>query len=362
VTTPRHASGHRVAITAIGHHAPPDVRDNQYFTERLNTTDDWIISRTGVRERRVLIDGGTSDLAIAAARRCLAMRGIEADDVDCIIVATITPDHVVPSTAAIIQHKLGASQAWGFDLSAACSAFPYALTVGASLVTAGVAHRVLVCAADKMTTLTNYDDRSTAILFGDAAAAVLLEPTSDPDLGIMDLECRLDGSGVEHLWVPAGGSARPASAETVAARDHYLVVDGPAVFKAAVEGMAATANNLMARNGLTPDSVDWLVPHQANLRIIEAVGRRLGFAREKVMVNVDRYGNTTAASIPLCLSEWHECGRLRQGDDVILVSFGAGYTMGGVYLRWSIPSRRLQTDRHERSTREELRHPLTARL
>ncbi len=328
----------RVAITAIGHYAPPDVRDNQYFTDRLDTSDDWIVARTGIRERRFLPVGGTSDLAVPAAQRCLAMRQIDACDIDCIIVATITPDQVVPSTASTIQHKLGAARAWGFDLSAACSGFPFTLSVGAALVAAQAAQRVLVCAADRMTTLTNYEDRGTAVLFGDAAAAVLLEPATNPKLGIIDLECRFDGSGIEHLCVPAGGSTRPASQETVAAKAHYLVVNGPAVFKAAVEGMSAIVSDLMERNALTPDRVAWLVPHQANLRIIEAVGRRLGFSREKVMVNVDRYGNTTAATIPLCLSEWHERGQLHEGDDVIIVSFGAGYTMGAAYLRWGIPS------------------------
>jgi 3-oxoacyl-[acyl-carrier-protein] synthase-3 len=326
----------RAAITAIGHYAPPDVRDNQYFTAHLDTSDDWIIARTGIRERRFLPAGGTSDLAIPAAQRCLAMRRMDATDIDCIIVATITPDHVVPSTASIIQHRLGATRAWGFDLSAACSGFPFALSVAAALVAAQSARRVLVCAADRMTTLTNYEDRGTAVLFGDAAAAVLVERTMNPEVGIVDLECRFDGSGIEHLCVPAGGSTRPTSAETVAARQHYLVANGPAVFKAAVEGMSAIVADLLMRNALTPDRVAWLVPHQANLRIVEAVGRRLGFPRDKVMVNVDRYGNTTAATIPLCLSEWHERGHLREGDDVILVSFGAGYTMGAAYLRWGI--------------------------
>jgi 3-oxoacyl-[acyl-carrier-protein] synthase III len=326
----------RVAITGIGHYVPADVRDNCYFTNRLETTDDWIVSRTGIRERRVLTAGGTSRLAVPAVRCCLKMRGIEADEIDCIIVATITPDHVVPPTAAIVQRVLGASRAWGFDLSAACSGFPYALSVGSALVASGRARRVLICAADRMTTLTNYEDRNTAVLFGDAGTAVLLEPSEDPELGIIDLECRIDSSGINELQVPAGGSVNPASLETITTRAHYLVQNGPAVFKAAVSGMSEIVSDLMARNGLTPSRVTWLVPHQANLRIIEAVGRRLGFPREKVMVNIERYGNTTAATIPLCLSEWHQSGQLKLGDDVIVVSFGAGYTIGAAYLCWSL--------------------------
>ena len=327
----------RAAITAVAHHVPDEVLDNAYFTARMDTTDEWIRTRTGIHERRVLRDGATSDLAAPAARRCLEARGIGPDDVDCIIVSTITPDHVFPSTAAIVQQKLGARRAWGFDLSAACSGFTYGLAVASSLVTSGAARRVLLCAADKMTALTNYEDRTTAVLFGDAGGAVLVEASEDPEVGLIDFECRVDGDGVGSLYMPAGGSARPASAETVAAREHFLVQDGATVFKAATTGMADVAEALMRRNGLTPDGIDWLVPHQANRRIIDAVGRRLGMPAEKVMLNVDRLGNTSAATIPTCLSEWHASGALAPRDHVVLASFGAGFSMAAVYLRWSVP-------------------------
>lgn len=323
-------------VTALAHHVPAGVYDNAYFAERLNTTEEWILARTGIRERRVAEGGGVSELIVPAARQCLAARGIGPEELDCIMVATITPDYVFPATAAIVQHEIGATRAWGFDLSAACSGFVYGLVVAAKLVESGAARRLLLCGADRMTTLTNYEDRTTAVLFGDAAAVALVEQSEDPELGLRDHLCRMDGSGHSTLLMPAGGSTRPASAETVARREHSLVQDGPAVFRAAVGGMAESAGELMRRNCLCPQSIDWLVPHQANLRIIQSVGSRLRIPPEKVMANIDRYGNTTAATIPLCLSEWHQAGRLRQGDRMILVSFGAGYTMGAVYLRWSV--------------------------
>ncbi len=335
-TTPAGAA--RAAITAVAHHVPDEVLDNAYFTQRLDTTDEWIRTRTGISERRVLREGGTSELVVPAARRCLEMRGIGPDDVDCIIVSTITPDHLFPSTAAVVQQKIGATRAWGFDLSAACSGFTYGLAVASSLVTSGAARRVLLAGADKMTSLTNYEDRTTAVLFGDAAGAVLVEASDDPELGVIDFECRVDASGVGSLYMPAGGSARPASAATVAAGEHFLVQDGTTVFKAATAGMADVSEAVMRRNGLTPETIDWLVPHQANLRIIDAVGRRLGVPGEKVMVNVNRFGNTSAGTIPSCLSEWHASGALALGDRVILTSFGAGFSMAAVYLRWSVPS------------------------
>jgi len=326
----------RAAITGIGHYVPPDIRDNRYFGGQNGVSEEWIFQRTGIRERRILAAGGTSDLVVPAAHDCLRSRGLGANDVDCVIVATITPDHIVPSTAAIVQHRLGAEKAWGFDLSAACAGFPYALNVAASLVTSKAARRVLVCAADKMSTLANEDHPSTAVLFGDAGTAVLVELTTEPELGLIDVTSRSQCDGLEQIYVSAGGSVRPASAATIAAREHYLVLNGPRVFKAAVAEMVRQVTELMARNGLTTSDVKWLVPHQANRRIIDAVGEELGFSPEKVMVNVDRYGNTSAATIPLCLSEWHQSGRLQVGDEVIIVSFGAGYAVGAAYLRWSM--------------------------
>lgn len=326
------------AITSVAHFVPPGVCSNAYFESYLETTDDWIRQRTGIEQRRLAPDTATSDLLLPAAQRCLAARGLLPSDVDVIIVATITPDHPCPSTAAVLQHKLGAHGAWGFDLGAACSGFIYGLAVAASLIRSGVARRVLLCAGDRMSTITDFEDRQTAVLFGDAGAAALIEATEPTDDGIVDQELWMNGEGAATLWVPAGGSARPVSVQTVAERGHFLKQDGRAVFKAAVHGMWTVASTLMDRHGLNPSDIDWLVPHQANLRIVEAVGRKLDFTSERVMVNVQRYGNTSGTSIPLCLSEWHEEGRLRLGDRVLLVSFGAGFTSGAVLLRWMAAS------------------------
>jgi 3-oxoacyl-[acyl-carrier-protein] synthase-3 len=326
----------RATITSIAHYVPPLVYDNSYFESYLDTSDEWIRTRTGITKRHILSEGGTSDLIVPAAEKCLAARGITAEEIDCIIVATITPDHFFPSTAAVVQRKLGAKNAWGFDLSAACSGFIYALVTASKLVESGACRRVLLCGADKMSTITNYEDRTSAVLFGDAAAVTLIEQSDAAELGVVDHLCRIDGEDQAHLCMPAGGSVRPATAETVAKKEHSLYQDGQVVFKAAVSGMAAISMEIMRRNNLTTDSVSWLVPHQANLRILQAVARRMGIGLEKVMINVDRYGNTTAATIPLCLSEWQEQGLLRQGDDVVLTSFGAGFTLGSVYLRWSM--------------------------
>jgi 3-oxoacyl-[acyl-carrier-protein] synthase-3 len=326
-----------VAITSIAHYVPPDVLSNSHFEAYLETTDEWIRSRTGIVERRILRNGATSDLLAPAALECLAARGLTAADVDCVIVATITPDRSCPATAAILQHKIGASQAWGFDLAAACCGFLFGAVTAAALVEAGAATRVLLCAGDKMSAITDYDDRHTAVLFGDAGAAALIEASDSPDLGILDYELWMDGKDESLLRVPAGGSACPASADTVAARGHTLHQDGQAVYKAAVGRMSEITTTLLERNRLSIGHLDWFVPHQANSRIVEAVGRRLRVPEAKVMTNVARFGNTSATSVPLCLSEWHQHGRLRLGDKIVLTTFGAGFTAASLYLSWAIP-------------------------
>jgi 3-oxoacyl-[acyl-carrier-protein] synthase-3 len=326
----------KAAITATGHYVPPDVYPNAWFEERLDTTDAWIQARTGITERRFASTGGASDLALPAARRCLEMRGIEAAALDCIIVATMTPDQPIPSTAALLQAKLGAINAWGFDLAGACCGFVYAMVTATKLVEGGAARRVLVCGADRMSSVIDPTDRSTAVLFGDGAGVVLIESTDDDDVGIFEHVCHMDGEGARALYIPAGGSLMPASTESVTHRRHFVVQDGPAVFKSAVVGMAEVTEELLKRAELTLDDVTWMVPHQANRRIIEAVAKRVGMPLERVVINLDRYGNTVAATIPLGLSEWHEAGRLSYGDRVVLAAFGAGFTSGAVYLRWAI--------------------------
>ena len=326
----------KAAITATGHYVPPDVYPNAWFEQRLDTTDAWIRSRTGIAERRFASEGGASDLALPAARRCLEMRGIEAAALDCIIVATMTPDRPIPSTAAILQAKLGAINAWGFDLAGACSGFVYALVTATKLVEGGAARRVLVCGADRMSSVVDPTDRATAVLFGDGAGVVLVEMSEDDEVGVFEHVCHMDGEGATALYVPAGGSLIPADAESVAQRRHFVVQDGATVFRAAVVGMAEVIAELLKRADLTLEDVAWMVPHQANRRIIEAVARRLGLPLERVVINLDRYGNTVAATIPLCLSEWHADGRLAYRDRIVLAAFGAGFTSGAVYLRWAI--------------------------
>ena len=325
-----------VNITAIGHYAPDTVYDNAHFVSYLDTTDEWILSRTGIRERRALLDGATSDLGAEAARRALAMRGIGPEEVDLIVVATVTPDMFFPSTAALIQNKIGAKNAWGFDLSGACSGFLYALATGSQFIQAGTYKKVLVIGADKMTAIADRNDRNTVILFGDGGAAVLLEPGDEPGYGIVDWVNYMDGSGEEALHMKGGGSRNPATHETVDKGWHYIYQDGKAVFKVAVVGMADVSVEIMKRNNLSSEDVAWLVPHQANMRIIQATADRMGIGMDKVMVNIDRYGNTTAATIPSCLAEYYGNGSLKRGDRLVLAAFGAGYTWGGAYVRWSI--------------------------
>jgi 3-oxoacyl-[acyl-carrier-protein] synthase-3 len=326
----------RATITAIGHYAPEKVLTNADLEKMVETNDEWIRTRTGIRERRILEHGGSSDMAAKAIESLLTKRKISASEIEVIIVATVTPDMFFPATACIVQHKIGASKAWGFDLSAACSGFLFALVTGAKLVESGAYSKVLVVGTDKMSSITDYTDRNNCILFGDAAGAVLLEPTEEDGYGIIDHKLYVDGSGGQYLCMYGGGSLNPPSHETVDKKMHYIYQDGKNVFKLAVKGMADVSVEIMERNNLKSEDVAWLVPHQANLRIIDATAERMGLNHDKVMINIDRYGNTTAATIPLCLSEWWECGKLRKGQNVVLSAFGAGYTWGAVYLKWSL--------------------------
>lgn len=323
-------------ITSIAHYVPDLVYDNKYFESYLDTSDEWIMARTGIKERHILKDGATSDMIVPAAKEALAKAGYTVDDIDCVIVATVTPDHMFPSTAAVVQDKLGIPNAWGFDISAACSGFIFSLKTAAKLVESGAAKRVLLCGADKMSSIIDYEDRATCVLFGDAAGVCIVENSNDPNLGVLDSITRIDGTGGKYLKQIAGGSFKPASHETVDAKEHFVFQDGQAVFKAAVIGMANISVEIMQRNNLTADDVRWLVPHQANLRIISATAERMGLPPEKVMINIDKYGNTTSATIPMCLSEWYQRGEIEKGDNLILSTFGAGFTWGSIYLKWSM--------------------------
>lgn len=323
-------------ITSIAHYLPPDVYDNEYFSKYLDTTDEWIMARTGIKERRFAKDGATSDLIVPAAKECVEKRGISLDDIDCIVVCTVTPDHMFPSTAAVVQNKLGIKNVWGFDISAACSGYLFGLVTAAKLVEAGAAKKCLLCGADKMSSIVDFNDRAQAILFGDGAGVCLIENTDDPNIGLQDHLLYIDGEGGQYLHQVAGGSFKPASHETVNAKEHYIFQDGQAVFKAAVKGMADVSIDIMKKNNLTSDDIAWLVPHQANLRIISATAKRMGLEPEKVMINIEKYGNTTAGTIPICMSEWHQNGQIKKGDNLILSSFGAGFTWGSIWLKWGL--------------------------
>ncbi len=330
----------RATISAVGHWAPEKKLTNADLEKMVDTTDEWIRTRTGITERRILEEGATSDLAAGAVNNLLKNRGITAEDIDLLIVATVTPDMFFPSTACVLQEKIGAHRAWGFDISAACSGFPFALVTAAQFIENGTHERVVVVGADKMSSITDYSDRNNCILFGDAGAAVLLETSADPNAGIQDHILRTDGGGERFLNMRAGGSLHPASHGTVDKRMHYIFQDGKSVFKVAVVSMADVSAEIMERNHLTGKDIDWLVPHQANLRIIDATSDRMGLDRSKVMINIDRYGNTTAATIPLCLSEWWESGKLRKGQRIVMASFGAGYTWGSVLMQWTADNAR----------------------
>jgi 3-oxoacyl-[acyl-carrier-protein] synthase III len=327
----------KVKISALGCYTPPRLLTNQDLERLVETSNDWILERTGIHTRHIADpDMATSDMATEAAKCALAQRGIDASEVNAIIVCTVTPDHMFPSTACLVQHNLGAKGAWGFDLIAACSSFVFGLTTGMHLVAAGTHKKVLVIGADTMSRIIDYTDRTTCVLFGDGAGAVLLEPAEDgEDAGFIDFQGEIDGSGASALKMPAGGSRMPPSHETVDKRLHYVHQDGQQVFKYAVRKMYETSRDLLKRNGLTGEDIALMVPHQANIRIIQAVADRLGIAPEKVMINIQKYGNTTAATIPLATRDAVAEGRLKKGDIVLLAAVGAGYTVGASLWRWA---------------------------
>ena len=323
-------------ITGVGMYLPEKVLDNHYFEQIVDTSDEWIVSRTGIKERRKEENGATSDMAAKAALDLLKSKNMSAEEIDVIIVATVTPDMFFPATACLVQNKIGAKNAWGFDLSAACSGFLFALQTGAGLVASGTHKKVMVIGADKMSTIIDYTDRNTCLIFGDGASAVLLEPTEDLNIGVKDSILHCDGAGSEFLYMKGGGSLNPPTHETVDAGYHTLYQDGKTVFKEAVKGMADISVDIMKNNNLSADDISYLVPHQANLRIIDSTANRMGIPKEKAMVNIHKYGNTTAATIPLCLTEYYRDGKLKKGDNLILAAFGAGFTWGSIYLTWGI--------------------------
>lgn len=325
---------YNAAITALGGYVPETVLTNKALEEMVDTNSEWIVSRTGIEERRIANDErvATSDLATMAVNDLLTSANMKPEAVECIIISTSTPDYIMVSTASVVCEKAGLVNAWGVDSNAACSGFLYALTLGASLVESGRYKNVIVVGADKNSSIINYEDRNTCILFGDGAGAVLLEQTTE-DVGIIDNVFKTDGTGREHLIVLAGGSQTPSTIDTVNNKLNYISQNGKVVFKAAIEGMSDTCTTLLGRNELRVDEIKWLIPHQANLRIINAVGEKLGLTAEQVKVNIQRYGNTTAATIPLCL--WDYKNDFRAGDKMILTAFGAGFSWGATYLRWA---------------------------
>ncbi|PWG78446.1 beta-ketoacyl-ACP synthase III [Pararcticibacter amylolyticus] len=322
------------AITAVNGYVPDYVLTNHELETMVETNDEWITSRTGIRERRILKGEGlaTSDLAVPAVKGLLEKRGIGAEEIDMIIFCTSTPDMPIPATANILAHKIGAKNAWGYDLQAACSGFVFGLATGAQFIESGKHQKVLVVGGDKMSSIVNYEDRATCILFGDGCGAALLEPNTE-GYGVIDSILKSDGAGCQFLYVKAGGSQMPATHETVDARQHFAYQEGQAVFKSAVTNMADVAAEIIERNNLKSEDIAWLVPHQANKRIIDATASRAGVPSEKVMINIDRYGNTTNGTIPLCLWEWES--KLKKGDNLILAAFGGGFTWGSLYLKWA---------------------------
>lgn len=327
----------RVEIKSLATFVPPRVLTNADLEKMVETTDEWIMQRTGIRERHIVDpDMATSDMAANAAREAIRRAGLTPADIDLIVVGTVTPDMLFPSTACLVQDKIGATKAWGFDLSAACSAFTYALTVGSQVVATGGATHALVIGADAMSRIIDYTDRATCVLFGDGAGAVVLGPSTDPNLGILDFEHRIDGSGGRALCMPAGGSRKPASHETVDQRLHFVKQEGQTVFKFAVKNTGEICETLLKRHNLTGHDLDLFVSHQANKRIIMSAAERIGMPEEKVVINIDKFGNTTAATIPLALNDAVEAGHLKKGDLILLTSVGAGFTVGSVLVRWSI--------------------------
>lgn len=323
------------AITGIYGYVPEEVVTNEDLSKLVDTSDEWITSRTGIKERRILRDGACSDIAAAAVEGLLKKTNTDPLDIELVILATVTPDYPFPSTANVVCDKVGMKNAWGYDLIAACSGFIYGLSTGASFIESGKYKKVLVIGVDKMSSILDYEDRTTCVIFGDGGGAALLEPNTE-GFGVQDAILRSDGSGRQYLLQPAGGSMNPPTHETIDQRMHYVKQEGKQVFKFAVTNMAEVSAEIMERNNLTAEDVDWLVPHQANLRIIDATADRMGLPKEKVMVNIQRYGNTTAGTLPLCLSDWES--QLKKGDKIILSAFGGGFTWGAVYLTWAYNS------------------------
>ena len=325
------------AITATGGYVPEYRLTNAELEKMVDTNDEWIRTRTGISERRILKEEGkgSSDLAVPAVLELCKKRGISPQEIDCLICATVTPDMVFPATANIICNKIGATNSFSFDIMAACSGFLYALTTAAAFIESGRYKKIVVVGVDKMSSIIDYSDRATCIIFGDGAGAVLLEPVEE-NVGILDSLLKSDGSGSQYLHMKAGGSVKPSTVETVLAKEHFVYQEGQAVFKFAVKGMADVSFELMQRNNLTADDIAWLVPHQANLRIIDATANRMGLPKEKVMINIQKFGNTTAGTLPLCLWEWEK--QLKKGDNIILAAFGGGFTWGATWVKWGYDS------------------------
>ncbi|MCE2786768.1 MAG: beta-ketoacyl-ACP synthase III [Bacteroidota bacterium] len=322
------------AITCLHGYVPPDILTNADLEKMVDTSDEWIMTRTGIKERRIQKEPGkaTSDMAVEAVNGLLKKRGISAEEIDLIIFATITGDMIFPSSACVLADKIGAKNAWGYDLSAACSGFLFALETGATFIQSGKYKKVVVIGGDKMSSIIDYTDRNTCIIFGDGLGCVLLEPNEE-GYGVRDSILKIDGSGRHYLYQKAGGSLKPPTHETIDAREHYVFQDGKTVFKFAVTNMAEVSANIMERNNLTSEDVTWLVPHQANLRIIDATAERMGLGRDKVMINIDHFGNTTNGTLPLLLWEWES--KLKKGDNLILSAFGGGFTWGAMYIKWA---------------------------
>ncbi len=323
----------RAVITGVAGYVPEDILSNADLEKLVDTSDEWITTRTGIKERRILRTPGkaTSDMALEVVKQLLVKTNTSPDEIEMLICATVTPDTIFPDTANTILDKAGAKNSFGYDINAACSGFLFALTTGAKFIEAGMYKKVIIIGADKMSSIVDYSDRTTCIIFGDGAGGVLLEP-SDEGNGVIDSVLKSDGSGREYLHMKAGGSMKPASIETLAKKEHYVFQDGKPVFKAAVNGMVSTVNQVLERNNMTIGQIDWLVPHQANMRIINSVGDMLDVPKEKVMKNIEKYGNTTAGTLPLCLWEYEP--RLRKGDNLMLTAFGGGFTWGSTLLKW----------------------------
>lgn len=320
------------AITGVQGYLPDNIVTNEDLAKIVDTTDEWITSRTGIKERRILKEGGSSVMGAEAVKGLLEKKGLSPLDIELVIVATVTPDYTFPSTANVICDKVGMKNAWGYDINSACSGFIFALATASKFIETGAHKRVIVVGVDKMSSIIDYEDRTTCVIFGDGAGAVLLEPNEEGN-GIIDSVLRTDGSGRQYLYQPAGGSAMPPTVESVQNKLHFVKQEGKTVFKFAVTNMADVSAEIMERNDLSSEDVDWLVPHQANLRIIDATADRMGLSKDKVMVNIQKYGNTTAGTLPLCLWDWES--QLKKGDNIILSAFGGGFTWGAIYLKWA---------------------------